>query len=91
MALRRITTLPSLRRTLIKPVIASALMGAAAYGAYAVLGRVIGSQKICCLGAIGAAGLVYLLLVVVMKIITLDDCALLPKGDKIAKLLRIKE
>ena len=91
LALRRITTLPSFRRTLLKPIVASALMGAAAYGAYAVISRVIGSQKLCCLGAICAAGLVYLALVIVMKIITLDDCALLPKGDKIAKLLRIEK
>ncbi len=91
LALRRITTLPSFRRTLLKPIVASALMGAAAYGAYAVISRVIGSQKLCCLGAICAAGLVYLVLVLVMKIITLDDCALLPKGDKIAKLLRIEK
>ncbi len=89
LAMRRITTLPSFRRTLLKPIVASALMGAAAYGAYAGISRFIGSQKLCCLGAICAAGLVYLVLVIVMKIITLDDCALLPKGDRIAKLLRI--
>ena len=90
-AMRRITELPSFRRTMLKPIIASALMGAAAFGAYAVLSRVIGSQKLCCLGAICAAGVVYLALVVIMKIITKDDCALLPKGDKIARLLRIEK
>ena len=37
------------------------------------------------------AGLAYVALVVFMKIITLDDCALLPKGDKIAKLLRVRK
>ena len=81
----------SFRRTMLKPLAASLLMGAAAFGAYAVLDRFIGSQKLCCLGAICAAGLVYLVLVVVLKVITLDDCALLPKGDKIAKLLRIQK
>ena len=89
LAMRRITELPSFRRTMLKPIIASAVMGAIAYGAYAVLSRIIGSQKLCCLGAICVAGAVYVLLVVVMKIITLDDCKLLPKGDKIAKLLRV--
>ena len=91
LAMRRNTTPPSFRRTMLKPLAASLLMGAAAFGANAVLSRFLGSQKLCCLGAICAAGLVYLVLVVVMKVITLDDCALLPKGDKIAKLLRIQK
>ena len=39
--------------------------------------------------SIGLAGVVYVILVLVLKIITRDDCRLLPKGDKIAKFLRI--
>lgn len=90
-AMRRSTTPPSFRRTMLKPLIAAILMGAVAWGSYAVLCRFLGSQKLCCLGAICCAGAAYLVLVVVMKLITMDDCKLLPKGDKIAKLLRIKE
>ncbi len=80
LAMRRVTTLPSFRRTLLGPIVASAIMGGAAFGAYALISRVIGSQKLCCLAAICAAGAVYVVLVVVMKLITLDDCALLPKA-----------
>ena len=39
------------------------------------------------LGAIGAAMIVYLALVIVLRAITRDDLSLMPKGDKIAGLL----
>ena len=90
-ALRRNTAPPSFRRTMLKPILAALLMGGAAYAGYGALSRIISAQRLCCLGAICVAGVLYLLLVVVMKIITLDDCALLPKGDKIASILRIKK
>ena len=90
-AMKKSTTPPSFKRTMLKPIIASLIMGVVAFGSYELLGRFIGSQKLCCLGAICAAGVVYLILVVVMKLITMDDCKLLPKGDKIAQILRIKE
>ena len=35
------------------------------------------------------AGIVYVILVLLLRVITADDCRLLPKGDKIARLLRI--
>lgn len=90
-AMRRTTTPPSFKRTMLKPIIASLIMGAVAYGSYAMLTRVLSSQRLCCLGAICIAGVVFVGLAIVMKIITMDDCKLLPKGEKIAKLLRIKE
>ena len=64
-------------------------MGAAAFGVYRLLSAFIGSVAICCLGAIAAAVVVYVLLVILLKAITYYDCTLLPKGDKIAKILRI--
>ena len=45
---------------------------------------------LCCFGALLVAVIVYALLVIVLKAITYDDCMLLPKGDKIAKILRIR-
>ena len=41
------------------------------------------------LGAIGIAVIVYGVLVVALRAISRDDLALMPKGDKIAKLLRL--
>ena len=55
-----------------------------------LVSAVIPSQRIDCLLAIAVAGVAYLVLVVVLKIITADDCALLPKGEKIARILRIR-
>ena len=89
LAMRRSTTPPSFVRTMLKPLIASLIMGGAAYLASAVLGRVISSASIVCLGAICVAVVIYAVLVVALRIITMDDCMLLPKGDKIAKILRI--
>jgi hypothetical protein len=41
------------------------------------------------LGAIGVAAVVYCVLVVVLQAISKDDLALMPKGDKIARLLHL--
>jgi hypothetical protein len=54
----------------------------------AVLG-IDGSRVILAGVPIAVGALVYLVCVVLMKSITRADCLLLPKGDKIAKLLRL--
>lgn len=41
-------------------------------------------------GAIGIAAVVYLVLVLALRAISKEDLALMPKGDKIAKLLRVR-
>ena len=71
-----------------KPLLASVLMGVVAYMVNGFLSAV--SPKLACVAAIGAAGLCYVILVVVLRVITYDDCQLLPKGEKIAKILRIR-
>ena len=86
-----------------KPVLASLLMGAAAWAVYglaekilsrvpegdtqAVLSRTGGA--IATLGAIGVAAVVYGVLIVALRAITREDLSLMPKGDKIARLLRL--
>ncbi|MDR0857955.1 MAG: polysaccharide biosynthesis protein [Oscillospiraceae bacterium] len=71
-------------------VISSAAMGASAYFGYYALLRlnlpVIASLG----GAIIAAVIVYALLIIVLKAISKDDLSYVPKGDKIAQLLRVK-
>ena len=87
MAKRKTIDLRSLKG-LFKPLLASVLMGAVAYMVNGVLtGRV--SDALACLAAIAAAGLCYVILVLVLRVITYEDCLLLPKGEKIAKILRI--
>ena len=41
------------------------------------------------MGAIGVAMIVYVVLVAALRAVSREDLALMPKGDKIAKLLRI--
>ena len=71
-----------------KPMLAGLLMGAVAYMANGFLSVYLGSS-LGCLVSIALAALVYVILVFVLKIITYDDCMLLPAGEKIAKILRI--
>ena len=73
---------------LVKPAVASVLMGAVAYMVNGVLAPV--SSSVACVAAIAAAGVCYVILVIVLRVITYDDCQLLPKGEKIAKILRIR-
>ena len=80
---------PNLLRVIWKPVLATAAMGVSAYMAYDVVSARL-SNAIACLAAIAAAGVVYLVFVLVLRIITRDDCDLLPKGETIARLLRVK-
>ena len=56
-------------------------------GAEAVLSR--SANALCTLGAIGVAVVVYGVLVVALRAISRDDLSLMPKGDKIARLLRL--
>lgn len=80
---------PKIFKSVWKSAIAAIVMGVVAFGSYRLLSGFIGSIVLCCLGAIAAAVVVYLLLVILLKAITYYDCTLLPKGDKIAKILKI--
>ena len=81
---------PSLLRAAIKPVLAAAIMGVAVWGVYDLLSWRL-PYALACVLAIGAGGVAYLALALLLRIITRDDCDLLPKGDAIARLLRVPE
>ena len=70
-----------------KPLLASAVMGGLAWAVYGLCSILFGNT-ISLVCAIGAAGLVYLFLVVTMRIVSRSDVMLMPKGEKIAKFLR---
>lgn len=82
---------PALVKNLLRPFIPAATMGAVVYGVVWALQNVlhITSRVILCGAPIAVGGLVYLIMVVLTKTITKEDCALLPKGEKIAKILRL--
>lgn len=106
---RKIPEAPNYRRTFVKPLLASIVMGAAAWATcglltkalmhvsafQAVVDGVVDLTRMgyaaVAVGTIGVAVVVYLILVVAMKAITREDLSLMPKGDKIAKLLRIDD
>ena len=72
-----------------KPLLAGALMGAVAYMANGFLSSFLGGS-LGCLAAICVAGVVYVVLVIALRVITYDDCMLLPGGEKIARILRVR-
>ena len=85
---------PSFRRIFCKPLIASAVMAAAAWAFHGLLARFLGTSgmggAIATVGGIGFGVLVYAALIILLKVISKDDLALMPKGDKLAKLLRLE-
>ena len=85
---------PRLMAVFVKPVIASALMAAAAWGCHGVLARVFhGSflmNAVAVGGAILAGLVVYVILIVALRVLSKEDMEMMPKGDKIAKLLHIR-
>ena len=89
---RTVKEKPALVKNLLRPLLPAALMGGAVFGAYRGLIMLLGedaSSVILCGGPILVGVVVYFGAVVLFKTITKDDCLLLPKGDKIAKLLRL--
>ena len=87
---RSVNTHPVVLRNLIRPLLAAVIMGGATWLVYRVGSGIVGS-KLACLAALVVAVIVYAVLVVVLRCITYEDCLLLPKGEKIAKILHIRE
>lgn len=80
--------LPSFVEVFCKPLAASVGMGAVAYLVY-FAGAMIMPDKIATILAIGIAACVYLVFLLGLKAIRKEDVIMLPKGDAIAKLLRL--
>lgn len=75
----------------VKPLIAGAVMGAAAFGIYHGISALAGSgyvnNLISAMAAIMIAAAVYISLIIIMHIMDKDDILLLPAGNKIYSLL----
>ena len=80
---------PRILRQFVKPLVATAVMSVGAYLSYEALFTALGSVTLSTMGSVVVAVAIYAVLVYGMKIITWYDCQLLPKGEKIAKILRI--
>ena len=83
---------PALLKNLLRPLLPTAIMGAAVFGVYKGILAVLGadcSRIIQCGVPIACGVVVYLVFAVLCKSITYEDCLLLPKGEKLAKLLKL--
>ena len=106
---RAIPAAPRFTRAIGKPLIASVVMAAAAWGSHGLLEKFLRSMSafqrvsetgetyfsymgsaLATLGAIVIAVVIYLVLVLALKIISKEDLSLMPKGEKIAKILHIQ-
>ena len=90
----RLPERPSLRRIFLRPAISCAAMGLAAWAVYGLGARFLGDGRletaVAMVLAIGAAVIVYFVLVVLLRAITYEDMKLIPKGEKLARILHIK-
>ena len=88
---RSIPAPPSFLRAFLKPFVPSALMAAAAWAAYGLPTHTLRSgNALAAIGGIGVGVVVYLVLVLALRVLSREDLELMPKGDKIAKILHIK-
>ncbi|MCL2367899.1 MAG: polysaccharide biosynthesis protein [Oscillospiraceae bacterium] len=95
---RSIPDPPSFLKILARPLLCTAAMAGTAWGSYGLLSRLIFGiipagrlpYVISLAGAIGLAALVYLVLIIATKALTLEDMRMLPKGERLARLLRVR-
>ena len=87
---RVIPDAPAIVKNLIRPFTAAAIMGIFVWGSLKAL-TMLGftSRLILCGAPICVGVVVYVVAAVALKSITREDCLLLPKGEKIAKLLHL--
>ena len=85
-----ITTPPAIVKNMIRPFLSAALMGILTWLSwYGLKALGITSRLILCGAPIVVGVIVYCFAVLKLKAITREDCLLLPKGEKIARLLKL--
>lgn len=88
---RSIPAPPSFLRAFLKPFVPSVIMAAAAWATYGLLTSFLHmGNSLATIGGIGVGVVVYLVLVLALRVLSREDLELMPKGDKIAKILHIK-
>ena len=81
---------PAIVKNLIRSFLAALTMGVFVFASFTGL-KTLGfdSRLILCGAPIAVGVLVYVLAAVKFKVVTREDCLLLPKGEKIARLLKL--
>ena len=94
---KRMQVRPRYGKAFLPPLLSALVMAVCAWAIYGLCARLLraydGSRIRMLLAlavAIVAAVIVYLVMVIVTKSITLEDMKLIPKGEKLAKILHIK-
>ncbi|MDR3277814.1 MAG: polysaccharide biosynthesis protein [Oscillospiraceae bacterium] len=99
---RRVKDPPRLSRVFVRPALIAACMGAAAWAVNGLLrkidggalGRALGSERLATVVYLAVtiliAVLVYGILIIMTKTVTREDMKLVPKGEKLAKILKIR-
>ena len=81
---------PAILKNLIRTFLAALIMGIFVFAAFTGLKMMgITSRLILCGAPIAVGILAYAIAAVKIKVVTREDCLLLPKGEKIAKLLKL--
>ena len=82
---------PAILKNILRPLICALIMGAVAYGTWYGMTNILGitNRILACAAPIGLGALVYVFTAVKLRAITREDCLLLPKGEKIANLLKL--
>lgn len=79
---------PNYFRLFFGPAVATGIMGVVAWGSYRLV-RLVAGNTVSVLASILCAVAVYAFLVVYLKLMSRSELKLMPKGDKIADLLRL--
>ena len=81
---------PAIVKHLLRPFLSALIMGVGVYAAFMGLKYLgITSRLILCGVPIAVGVVLYVIAAVKIKVVTREDCLLLPKGEKIAKLLKL--
>ena len=81
---------PAIAKNVLRPLLSGLLMGAFSYGLWLLLTTLgVDSRLLLCGLPVAAGGITYAAAVVLLKVIRREDCLLLPKGEKIASILRL--
>ena len=88
----------SLKRMFLRPLVSCAAMAGTAWAVNGLAFRFVSGhfgsgwiqRAFCLVLAVGIAALVYLVMIIAARAITLEDMKLIPKGEKLAKILHIR-
>lgn len=96
--MKKVKSPPDFAKVMIKPALCSIVVAVAAKSVYELLFKALPGTLVagywrmaaCLFAAVLVAVIIYILIVIATKTVTRDDMKLLPKGEKLSNLLRIR-